>query len=160
MTNLVPRLLPFIKNKRDSGNLKKRILNSTIQLAQTLNVFAFPFPVRWKRKHQHLSVSNRILKLYWLSVLYKLFHTAVLIIAGLLNFFSKQHKSANISEPVLVTNVAVLFCSMLADLAFIFTAHEIAPSFNWSYQMLERHLGDTQIGRKTKSIIIYRYFCL
>ncbi len=66
----------------------------------------------------------------------------------------EQCKCDNISLPIVLTNVAVLVVSLVADLAFVLTAEEVVNSFNWSYQMLNDHLANKKIGKEYSPIYI------
>lgn len=134
------------KIKRDQMYL----IRATIHLTQNLNSIAFPFPLELNRATERLSVSRKLLKFYWLAIFYKLAQIIILTTFGLLSLFSEKYKSDTISAPILVVTVIVRLAALLADLTFIYNAHEIVPSFSWSYQMLKINLEKNQIGKTNK----------
>lgn len=146
--NSVASLFSFTRNKKYCNGQKTSHLYSNIKLTQAINSFVFPFPVQWKPKNERFVISRTLLKLYWLSLLYKLIHMIALIVVGLLNKFSKDWKFDELSKPILIANVLSELVSLLTDVAFICTADEIVNGFNWSYRMLNIHVGNIKIGNK------------
>ncbi len=126
---------------------KTSLLQTTFVTMQLVNLVTFPFPVRWIQQYERYKVSKPLLKLYWLVIAYKVVHITFLTTMATLNLYSEHCQCDHISIPVLITTIAGLTVSTVADLTFILTGVEVVSSFNWSYQMLNNNLANKKIGK-------------
>lgn len=137
----------FRKIKAGLKPSKIRFLQSTIILVQNLNLFVFPFPVRWAKENEKYKISRSLLKYYWLVIVYKLVHVAYLATMGALSLKYEQYKCDHLSLPIWFTNVVVMAISSLTDTTLVLTADEVVNSFNWSHQWLSDYLTHIKIGK-------------
>lgn len=139
--------LHFFQRRKFGLRLSKiSSLQSTIILMQSVNLFVFPFPVRWITQKEKYKVSRSLLKYYWILVAYKLVHATFLAFMGVLSLIYEECQCNHLSLPIWFTNVAILIATSLIDITFVSTADEVVSSFNWSYQRLNHNLTNIKIG--------------
>lgn len=127
--NYVANLKISYSHKPSIQKLKWQSYNSQLCYIRLKTFFVFPFPIQWNSLIRSLKISKKLLRYYWLAVVYKLFRLEFLSKIDIQSLLSNQYQCGGISLPILFTNVFVLLFSAIADATFVCTSDEIVNSF-------------------------------
>lgn len=139
-------LLNITVKKQNFGQKATKILHKTTSFTNTLNELVFPLAFQWNKQNKTFLVRPKLLKLYWLVILYKLGLSLVLAFLVYFHLFDVGYQCSNFSLPIFIIHIAVLLGTCLADVIFICNAYEMTYTYNWSYQIQKTLLAHIKIG--------------
>ncbi len=134
---------------------KESMLKRAILINQFMNLFIFPFPIKWNKTKEQYEVIPKSLRFYWRIIHLKFAYAIISMIVGIRGLSIESYQNRSNAVELLFLNVTVLVVMSFADAVFIINAHEIVNSFNWSYKMQQLFLLNQKTGKLIKYLFTY-----